>query len=356
MGLDIAWYGCDWPSGRIITELPGLVPTGKLSRRLGGYATTSFSLDLSARTTDWIPATQQGRVLLVGVQNDRPLWAGTVQPRARGSAPTSTLSASTVEGYLDRRFTADLAITADLSDIAAALLAQLQATTPCLDISTIPTGIVATRGYYDADDKKVLANLGELMATSGGPEFIIDPQWAPDRLGFRMLARIAPRIGSQDPGPVAVFDYPGPVTEYEQAESYEDGKGATVVRATGAGEGATRAVSATLTSPHVADGWPVYEYRWSPGSDITDVAVLNSHALAALTLMQDGASSWSLTANAGEGPALGADWSLGDQVQLVVQAGTSEAHPDGATITARCWAWDLDTAAGTVTPIIVEAT
>jgi hypothetical protein len=349
------WYGCDWPSGRIVAELPGLTATGPLARRLGTYTTTSFSLDLAARTPDWIPATQEGRALVVATIDDVPTWAGIVLPRARGSAKGSDLSATTVEGYLARRYTPDLVFAgADLSTIAAGLLAAVQPTVPCLDITTTLTGVTASRTYRDSDDKTVLANLTELMGQSGGPEFTIDPTWAPDRTGFRLAARVAPRIGSQTTVPTAVFDYPGPVADYAEHGSYEDGKGATVVRATGAGEGDTRAVSDTLTSPYVADGWPVYEFRFSPGSDITDTAVLNSHAAAALALRAPGASSWSFVASTAEGPELGTEWQLGDRVRLLVQPGASLGHPDGADVTARCWAWELDTAAGTVAPIIVQ--
>lgn len=348
------WYGCDWPSGRIIAELPGLAASGPLSRRLGTFTSASLTLDLGARTPDWIPATQEGRALLVATVDDVPLWAGIVQPRERGSARTAGLSATTVEGYLARRYTPDLTVTGDLSDIAAALAATVQPTVPCLDITAAPTGITATRTYYDSDDKTVLANLGELMALDGGPEFTIDPTWANDRLGFRLTVRIAPRIGSQATVPTAVFDYPGPVTTYTEKASYEDGRGATVVRANGAGEGDSRATSQTLTSASVASGWPVYEYRWSPGSDITDTTTLDSHATAALALLETGASAWQLTAATAEAPELGSEWQLGDTVRLLVQPGASLGHPDGADISARCWAWELDTAAGTIAPILVE--
>lgn len=352
--IALTWYGCDFPSGRITAELPGASASGTLSRRLGAYSTLSLSLDLSARTPGWIAATQPGRSLIVGCLDDTPVWAGIVLPRTRGSAPTSSPSATTAEGYLERRYTPDLTITGDLSTIAAALLAPVAATVPCLDIATTPTGITTTRTYADADDKTVMSNLTELMGLDGGPEFTIDPAWAPDRTGFRLTARIAPRIGSTNPGPTATFDYPGPVMDYQQGEDYGDGKGATVVRASGAGEGADRAVSDTLTSPYVAAGWPIYEYRWSPGSDITDTTVLNSHAAAAVPLMQGGASTWTLTAALAEAPHLGIDWTLGDQIRLLVQPGTSPGHPDGADITARVWGWDLDPAAETVSPVLVE--
>ncbi|MFE1321585.1 hypothetical protein [Kitasatospora phosalacinea] len=351
------WYGCDWPSGRIVAELPSLSASGPLSRRLGTFTTLSLSLDLGAQSPGWVAATQEGRALLVACIDDVPMWAGVVLPRDRGSARTASLTATTPEGYLARRYTPDLAFTgSDLSSIAAGVLATVQPTVPCLDIASTPTGMVDDRIYRDSDDKTVSAALGELMALDGGPEWTIDPVWAPSRTGFRLTARIAPRIGSVSAMPTAVFDFPGPVTVYAEKSSYESGQGATVVRATGAGEGDTRAVSATLTSPLVAAGWPVYEYRWSPGSDITDSSVLDSHAAAALALLQSGASTWSLTASVAEAPALGSEWQLGDAVRLLVQPGTSFGHPDGADVTARCWAWELDPAAGTVAPILVEGT
>ncbi|MFD4394640.1 hypothetical protein [Kitasatospora sp. NPDC058478] len=357
MAAQITWYGCEWPSGRIVAELPGLQAQGPLQHRLGGFTSTSFNLALSAGTPSWIPATQHGRALIVGCLDNTPVWAGTTLSRDRGSSATASFSATTVEGYLGRRFTPDLTYTGvDLSSIAAGLLATVQPSVPCLDITTTPTGTTADRTYADADDKSILSNLQELMALSGGPEWTIDPVWAADGTGFRLNARVAPRIGAQTPGVTAVFDYPGPVSVYRQQESYADGKGATRVRANGAGEGAARAVSDTLTSTLVAAGWPVYEYRWSPGSDITDSTVLTSHARAALTLMEAGASSWSLTAAVAEAPVLGTDWSLGDQVRLLVQPGTSPGHPDGADVTARCWAWEFDTNAWTVAPILVEET
>lgn len=352
--MELTWYGCDWPSGRIIAELPGVAVSGTLSRRLGTYTSATLTADLSARTPGWVAATQPGRTLLVACLEDVPLWAGIALPRSRGSAPTATTTATTAEAYFDRRYTPDLTITDDLATIAAALLATVQPTVPCLDIVATPIGAPATRAYADSDDKTVLANLTEIMSIGGGPEWTIDPMWSTDRTGFRLLARIGPRIGSVTPSPMAVFDYPGPVIAYQQDESYESGKGATIVRATGAGEGATRAVSPTLTSPYIAAGWPVYEYRWSPGSDIADLAILTAHATAALTLMQGGASAWSLTSSMAEGPQLGADWSLGDTVRLLVQPGTSPGHPDGADISARAWAWELDAAAETVSPILVE--
>lgn len=349
------WYACDFLTGYIICELPSLIPQGALSRRLGTYTSTTFNLLLGGAPDGWQAATQYGRVLLVACADDEPAWAGSATVRNRGSAPTADLTAATAEGYLDRRYAGDLTFTAtDTALIAAGLVAPVAATVPCMDVITTLTGTLADRVYVDSDDKTVYSNLTELMGTDGGPEWTVNPVWNSDRSGFRLEVVIGPQIGTILASPTAVFDYPGCVASYQEASSYEDGKGATVIRATGAGEGTTRAVSSDHTSTLIAAGWPVYEYRWSPGSDITDTTILDSHAQAALTLMESGASAWSLTAAWSQAPLLGTDWQLGDSVRLVVEAGESPGHPEGADVSARCWAWEWDTAAGTVAPIIVE--
>jgi len=353
----ITWFACDFVSGSIITEFPSLAPQGPISRRLGTYTSTAFNLDLSGAAPDWRGASEYGRVLVVGVVGGLPIWVGSLTLRNAGSSPVAGVTASTFEGYLDRRYAGDMTYTAtDLSLIAAGLLAPVQATMSCLDVNAVACGVVDDRTYADSDDKSVCANLTELMGVDGGPEWTVDPVWNSDRSGFRLLARIAPTIGTGALVPTAVFDYPGCVTSYEEAGSYEDGKGATVVKATGAGEGTDRAVSATYTSGLIAAGWPVYEYRWSPGSDISDTAILDSHAQAALALMESGASTWSLTAQVSEAPQLGVDWALGDAVRLVVAPGSSPGHPDGVDVTERAWSWSWDTSAQTVSPVLVEGT
>jgi hypothetical protein len=59
-----------------------------------------------------------------------------------------------------------------------------------------------------------------------------------------------------------------------------------------------------------------------------------------------------MQAPASQAPRLGTDWALGDSVQLSVE--TSRRHPDGATVVARCWSWELEPGADLVRPILVE--
>jgi hypothetical protein len=349
----VSWYGCDFPSGNLVTELPGLTAQGPLSRRLCAYSSCTLQLDLSAQTPDWVAATQGGRAMLVATVDDLPMWAGIVLPRSRGSAATASLTATTAESYLERRYVTDMTLSGDLSDIAAALLNPVTSTVPCIEVETAPTGLTDRRVYTDASDKTIGSALTDLAALDGGPEYTIDPRWRPDRSGFELALRIAPRIGSATATPT-VWDYPGPVIDYEQQEDYSDGKGATDLLATGSGDGTTRVTSAHRISSLTGQGWPIYEYRWSPDPSALSASTLDSYTAAALPLMETGASAWTMTASAATAPQLGVDWTLGDTVRLLVKAGTSPGHPDGADVTARAWAWELDTTMQTVSPILVE--
>lgn len=353
---EVTWFGCDFMSGEIIAELPSLSAGGPIERRLGGYSSTTFGLTLAGAPPNWRAATEKGRVMIVGVWDDNPRWAGYGTVRTRGSSPSASVTASTIEGYLDRRFTGTLALAAtDEALIAAALLQVAQDGLDCLDIDAPPTGTLRDRSYADADDKTLYSALTELMGVQGGPEWTIDPVWNAGRSGFRLVARVRPSIGTVADNPQAVFSYPGPVTQYESTESYEDGKGADVILATGNGEGdGGRVVSAVHYSPVLSQGWPVFEHRWSPSSSIKDVATLNGHAAQAQALMQYGATAWTLTATASVAPHLGEEWALGDSVRLTVDPDTSPGHPEGADVVARCWGWSLDPVADTIVPIIVE--
>jgi hypothetical protein len=160
-------------------------------------------------------------------------------------------------------------------------------------------------------------------------------------------------IGTQAASPEAVFDFPGCVSAYSLSESYEAGKGATIVTARGEGEGSSRLTSAAREATAlIANGWPRWEYRYTPATGVTDPDQLNAHAIKTLALMQQGAQVWSIEAAASRAPRLGRDWFLGDTVRLAVER--SPRHPQGTDLVARCWSWELDPGAGRVRPILVE--
>ncbi|MET9479887.1 hypothetical protein [Streptomyces sp. NPDC006638] len=355
--LELAWYGCDLRSGRIIEDLPALRPTGVLSKLLGAHTSSTFELALGGAPAGWEGATEKGRTMLVGVdqQTDLPIWAGEILTRDGGSAQTVTIGAVTPEAYLERRYTGDqFLIQQDQAAVVTSLMtAPLTAGLPFV-MDAPPTGVLMDLTLLDSDDRTCLSAMQEVMGLEGGPEWTVDVEWSDaSHTGFVLPVRVRPAIGSQSTTPEGTFDYPGCVTSYVLSESYESGKGATVVLARGEGEGAGRLSSAPQIATDLeAAGWPRTVHRFTPATGITDPDALTAHAARALALMKTGASAWTIDAVASKAPRLGRDWYLGDTVRIAVER--SARHPDGADVVARAWSWELDPAADRVRPILVE--
>ncbi|WP_320067862.1 hypothetical protein [Micromonospora sp. RTGN7] len=351
----LTWLGCDLRTGRIAEELPALTPTGSLSRRLGAYTSAAFTLALAGAPAAWEAATDPGRTMLVALADEIPVWAGIVLTRSGGSAGTVQLGVATPEAYLDRRYARDHTWTQqdETSVIAAGLIGDTALDGIGLTIDAPAAGRVRDRAYRGADDATVLSRLQELMGVDGGPEWTIDVRWHSDTTRLELIARVRQRIGVQSASPAAVFTHPGDVAAYELFESYEAGRGATVVQARGEGEGDSRASSSeTVAADLIASGWPRYEYRWTPGTAITSKNILDSHAQAALALLRPGARVWSVDAVATQAPRLGRDWQIGDNIRLQVL--TSPRHPAGVDMAGRAWGWDWDPRADRISPILAE--
>ncbi|MFL4904811.1 hypothetical protein ACJ6WF_16890 [Streptomyces sp. MMS24-I2-30] len=352
----LAWYGCDLRTGGIVEDLPALRPAGALSRKLGVSTTLQLELALSGAPDEWESATAPGRSLLVAVDTatDTPIWAGAVLARDGGSADTVQLGAATLEANLDARYPGTQTLLGtDQATVIAALAAPALTGGPPLVIDAVATGTTMDYLVSDGDDKTVLSCLTEVMNLEGGPEWTIDVVWNAGHNGFQFPLRVRKQIGTQAPSPEAVFDFPGCVAEYVLSESYEAGKGATRVIARGEGEGESRLSSPPQEATALtSNGWPVWEYRYTPSSGITDPNQLTAHASGSLALMAQGAQVWTMQATASRAPRVGTDWNLGDTVRLAVEH--SRRHPAGADTVARCWSWELDPAADQVRPILVE--
>jgi hypothetical protein len=355
--VELTWYGCDLRTGGIVEDLPALTPSGTLSRKLGDSTTLQASLSLPGAPAGWDEATTPGSSLLVAVDTatDIPVWAGALLTREGGSAQTLSLGAATLERYLDSRFPGtQTLIGTDQAAVISALVTPAITGGPPIVIDAPSTGMTMDYLTQDGDDKSILSCLKEIMGLDGGPEWTIDVRWNAAHSGFEFPLRVRPKIGVQG-ATSATFDFPGCVATYTLTESYEDGKGATVVVARGEGEGSSRLTS----SPHeatalVAAGWPRREYRYTPASGVTDPDQLEAHAAQSLTLMAQGGQVWTLDAVASRSPRLGQDWGLGDTVHLAVEG--SPRHPQSADVVARCWSWELDPGADRVRPILVEET
>lgn len=355
--MELDWYGCDLRTGQIIEDLPSLKPSGALSKQLGRPTSTSFDLGLAGAGSDWQAATNQGRTMLVGVDRytNIPVWAGIVLTRERGTAQSVALGAATPEAYLDRRYTStQTLIQQDQAAVITSLMTAPLSQGPPFVMDAPSTGVLMDFTSLDSDDKTALSAMQEVMALDGGPEWTIDVTWSDAaQSGFSLPVRVRPTIGSQAAEPEAVFDFPGCVSTYTLTESYEQGKGATVVTARGEGEGDARlSSSAQIATALETGGWPRYVYRYTPASGITDPDQLTAHAIKSLAVIQTGAAVWQAEAVASRAPRLGRDWGIGDLVRLSIA--TSPGHPDGAEVVARAWAWELDPGSDTVRPILVE--
>lgn len=352
----LAWYGCDLKTGGIVEDLPSLKPSGALAKKLGVATTLQFELSLDGAPGEWEAATAPGRSLLVAVDTatDTPLWAGAVLPREGGSGNKVPLGAATLEAYLDARYPGTQTLLAtDQSSVIAALAGPALTGGPPLVIDSVATGTAIDYLSDDGDDKTILSCLNEVMALDGGPEWTIDVVWNAGHNGFQFPLRIRSQIGIQAASPEATFDFPGCVSSYTLAESYEKEKGATRVIARGEGEGSSRLTSApTEATALIANGWPIWEYRYTPSSGITDPDQLTAHAAKSLALMGSGAQVWTFEGIASRSPRLGTDWALGDSVRISVDR--SRRHPNGAEAVARCWAWELDPGSDRVRPSLVE--
>jgi len=224
---------------------------------------------------------------------------------------------------------------------------------PPFIIDSVATGVTMDYLSDDGDDKTILSCLTEVMGLDGGPEWTIDVVWNAGRNGFQFPIRIRSQIGTQSANPEAVFDYPGCVSEYVLAESYERDKGATRVLARGEGEGSSRLTStAHDATALLANGWPLWEYRYTPATGVTDPDQLDAHAAKSIGLMAQGGQVWTMKADASQAPRLGSVWGLGDSVRLSVER--SRRHPSGTEVVARCWAWELEPGTDEVRPILVE--
>lgn len=357
--VTLLWYACDLRTGLILEELRSLKPSGAIGRRLGTSTTANADLVLAGAPASWVDATIPGRTMLVAVDEavQLPVWAGILLTRKRGTASTAALGLATPEAYLDRRYTGDysVAVATDQALIMTDLGAPLLVNAPNFLFDAPASGVTLdSYAVQDGDDRTILSTWQEIMG-QGAIEYTIDPVWQDAaHTTIQLVIRIRPKIGAIDAAtPETVFDYPGNISDYEQEESYEAGKGATDVQANGNGQGATRLVSAVHTATDLlAAGYPSWVYRFTPAAGLDDPVQLDAHAAEALAQIDTGTSTWTVTAVASQSPRVGSDWGLGDSVRLQVSA--SPGHPNGADVVARAFGWDLDAGANTITPVLIE--
>ena len=366
-----SWHSVEMRTGRRGSEVL-LSTRGKVSRILG--AVTDAQVDQlvwDARTgtpvPEWRQATRPGHTGLVLVDDDfRPIWFGTVIRRVPDHTEFVALSLSTLEGYLNRRYSGTMTFAqTDQSTIAAALVQATVASTGVpFVIRSTPSGILRDRTYLDNDDKTTLSLLQELMNIEQGIEFTVDLEWTDDtNTVLRFVFTVGPRVGKALPEPVR-FEHPGQVVSFSVPEDYSSDNGANDVLAVSTGEAGaidgTRPQSTRMADVPAND--VRYERRFSPSTSITSAATLNAYARADLVRKKLGLTQLLLTAYLdAPGIQLNADWWLGDNLRAVI---TSPAYPErvgpngqllpGLERTVRAVGWDIDLDSRTITPRLEE--
>lgn len=368
MATVVTWLGCDLVTGQIIEELPDLAPSGSISAMLGAYTSASFQLPIAlggngAPPKEWLSATEIGRAMIVAVLAGEPIWAGIVLAREGGTEAVADLACVTLEGYLNQRYVGDHEWLAEdeASVIAAGLIGDANDVEGIgFDVDASPTGILRDSVHLDQDDKTVYSALRELQG-QGGPEWTVVLGWTDStQTAVSKKIRIASRIGFASSAPDAVFttgsasavvaSAGASEARYSFAEDYSTGRGANHIIATSSGEGLSRPQSfPARDEARIAAGMPRYEYRFSPGSSITDLDVLDAHAQKALTIMAAGSRTVSIIARADVTPVLGTDWFLGDDLGYDL---VGHRHPGGLQGVARAIGWELDPLKGVVSPIL----
>jgi hypothetical protein len=256
------------------------------------------------------------------------------------------MTLATPECYLDRRYTGAYAVTGrDQNLIVADLVSQFVITHAGLPVTVTTVGSAGTvrdRTYNDYDDKTVYSVLGDLMGVISGPEWT--GHWTWDRVANTItpVLYVGNRLGTAaTPGlaPAVTFDSAA-LLAGTLVEDFTTGNGANVVTATSSGQGSARPQA---TSPNPLPSSfaprPMYEYRYSPSTSITDVATLQGHSDAVLALLQNGTNTVTLKATATAGPMLGVDWNLGDDIGYEF---LGPAFPSGFAGTARCIGYEAD--------------
>lgn len=356
--MSLSYIAVDLNTGSIIADLKDITFQGAMAQTLMRYESQTATLPLDKAPKNWRTATRPGSAAILCLADDAmtPLWGGLVTTRTTDETGGVTIGMATAESYLDRVYVGNEVFTAtDQNTIVKALVDKYIGRSGGIPIRVQvvgAAGMVRDRTYADADDKTVYSLLGELSGVIGGPEWTIG--WERTGVLYTPVLYVGSRIGADVPsglGPDAVFNMPGPVNKASMVESYATGQGANSVIATSSGTGGARPQSAPQTPATGNNGRPIYEYRWSPSTQITVTDTLTAHAQRALAAMQDGSTALTIQAARQEAPKLVDDWSLGDTIGFDL---TSQAWPDGIQGNARAIGWQMDD--NTIIPILDTST
>jgi hypothetical protein len=319
----------------------------------------------NAPVPEWRYWTEPGRMMALLVDDDdRPVWGGVILRRIPNETEWVNLGMSTLEHYLDRRYSGTGNYLATEQAVIASSI--VQATVSANGVPFVPTftttGILRDRSYPDHEDKTALSLLQDLMNIQNGIEFTVDLEWTDttNRV-LKYIFRIGTRIGKAQVPPTR-FEHPGPVQRFTIPQDYSRDNGANDVMAVSTGEGDARPKSVHMVdTAALAVGFPRYERRWNPSSGISEQGTLDAYATSELVRVRNGLTELSLVANLDTCPRLNVDWWLGDDITAAItapaypaQTGVNGEQLPGYEKTVRVVGWTMDLDARTLTPNVRE--
>jgi hypothetical protein len=360
--VTLQWISVDALTGRVLLDVPSLVPAWPLRRSIGSVETATAALYLKDLPKDWQRATLPMASVLAtfdDADDARTIqWAGLVVRRQRvAGTGRADLTLNTGEHYFDRRsISVDSSYAAvGQNTIIRSLVTQFIADAGGMPFVVQATGAGALRdaSYMGKDFSKVLQRMQELMALPGGPEWTVEWAWAPDGEHLVPTLVLADRLGASPPpgvGPAASFDMPGGcLVGLQVVEDYGDGRGATRVTTYSSGQGGSTPTSGPVDGVNAA-GRPTVEFVTQPAASIVDQDTLVGYAQKQAALLAPGQTAVALTASLEDAPRLGAAWRLGDDVQYNVEPMLE--FPDGLNGVGRAIAYEVTL--DTISPILAQ--
>lgn len=358
----LQWTAVRLLTGQIVCDLPDIELTSQLAVTIGQLESAQVVLHLQATTNpDWPTGTQPGGSALIAWTGDPTaptiVWGGIVAQRVRlpGSSDVQ-LGLVTPEAYLDGCEVGTYTATNLNQDtILASLMAFASGTgrVPIALRQLAPSIQTQTVAYTRSSQVTVYAALQALSGVAGGPEWSMDWVWNVAtgiilprlnygiRIGTGVLAGAQPNVTIEPTDMLAGSAF---------SEDFSAGHGANDVIAYGSASSTATSTDVPFVESVVLDtkGRPLWTYAYSPNQTVSDLTVLKTYAIAAVTQMQDGAQPLAVVLSTTLlGKQFGVDWNLGDDLGWSL---SGMAFPTPLAGVGRCIGYRVD--ATTITPIL----
>jgi hypothetical protein len=360
------YWACDLKTGKKLAQVP-LKPNGALPERISDVSTATFTANLGELQpgADFWGSVIEGRTLIVcereyaGSNASDLIWHGIVTLVDGGNDPEVSVSCMTGIGYLRARHAGAHAYSAAPGETDTKVLNDLldDAVTdgvPYLRDINCPT--LRKVAYTAKERRTILSCLRDLADLDDGPEWTVRASWRSSlRLAVDLTFVARTRLGVASTQPTVKFDFPGAVKSYRDPRDYTEGHGANYLIAINSNGAAG---DPAIDTAGITGGAVRWEYV-SQKTGALDHDGLTAAGRADLARMAQGEAVLSLAVSLTDGPQLGIDWTLGDDITFEVynadldgRPSPSYRHPNGWREVIRVIGHDLDPNSDTLTPVL----